>query len=104
MSTPGVKISYQEHSDDAPLPLNLHTPFRGSAARANYLSADRIDAQNPCKEVCRLMAGPIAQSLTALKRPLPHRQATLSIFLPATGVKRHRRVRRHGLGRVCPHP
>ena len=68
MSTPGVKISYQEHSADDPLPLNLHTPFRGSAARANYLSADRIDVQYPCKEVCRSMAGPIAQSLKALKR------------------------------------
>ena len=24
MSTPGVKISYQEHAADAPLPLSLH--------------------------------------------------------------------------------
>ena len=68
MSTPWVKISYQEHAADAPLPLNLQTPFRGSSARANYSSADRIDLQYPCKEVCRSMAGPTAQSLKALKR------------------------------------
>ena len=49
MSTPVVKISFQEHSADAPLPLSLHTPFRGSSARANYVSADRIDVQYPCK-------------------------------------------------------
>ena len=68
MSTPGVSVSYQEHTADVPLQPSLHTSFRGSAAWANYLSADRIDAQYPCKEVCRSMAGPITQSLKALKR------------------------------------
>ena len=68
MSTPGVKISDHEYSADAPLPLNLHTPFRGSAARAKHLFADRIVVQHPCKEVCRSMAGQIARSLKALKR------------------------------------
>ena len=68
MSTPGVKISYQEHAADAPLPLSLHKPFRGLSARANYLSADRIDEQYHCKEVCRSMAGPTSQSLKALER------------------------------------
>jgi len=42
MTTPGVKISYQEHEADKPLEKDLHTPFRGSAARSNYLSADRM--------------------------------------------------------------
>ena len=68
MSTPGVKISYQEHTADVPLETKLFTAFRGSAARANYLSADRIDCQYACKEVCRSMATPTQQSWKALKR------------------------------------
>ena len=43
--TPGVKFSYQDHVSDVPLEGKLHTPFRGSAARGNYLSADRVDIQ-----------------------------------------------------------
>ena len=35
MATPGVKISYQEHEADSLLEKDLHTPFRGSAARSN---------------------------------------------------------------------
>ena len=62
MTTPGVKISYQEHEADNPLEKDLHTPFRGSAARSNYLSADRIDCQYACKEICRSMSSPTGQS------------------------------------------
>ena len=68
MSTPGVKISFQEHEADVPIDQKLFTAFRGSAARANYLSADRIDCQYACKEVCRSMSSPTEQSWKALKR------------------------------------
>ena len=49
MSTPGVKATYQDHEADKMLEKHLHTAFRGSAARSNYLSADRIDCQYACK-------------------------------------------------------
>jgi hypothetical protein len=68
MGTPGAKITYQEHEADVPLEQNLHTAFRGSAARSNYLSADRIDCQYACKEICRSMSSPTEQSWKALKR------------------------------------
>ncbi len=57
-ATPGVKPTFTELEDDTPLPAHLTTAFRGSSARANYLSADRIDVQLACKEVCRWMANP----------------------------------------------
>ena len=68
MATPGVKNSYQEFETDEPLEEKLHTPFRGSAARGNYLSADRIDIQFAAKEICRSMALPTSLSWRALKR------------------------------------
>ena len=68
MATPGVKNSYQEFETDEPLEEKLHTPFRGSAARGNYLSADRIDIQFAAKEICRSMAFPTSLSWRALKR------------------------------------
>ena len=45
----------------------LHTAFRGSAARGNYLAAGRVDAQLACKEVCRWMSRPTEYSWQALK-------------------------------------
>ena len=45
MATPGVKSSFHELEGDKPLADRLHTAFRGSAARSNYLAADRLDAQ-----------------------------------------------------------
>ena len=68
VATPGVKASFADHEADSPLDKRLHTPFRGSAARGNYLAADRIDTQFACKEVCRWMATPTQQSWKALKR------------------------------------
>ena len=62
MSTPGVKATYTELTNDEELPKHLHTAFRGAAARANYLAADRIDSQFGCKEVCRWMSRPTMQS------------------------------------------
>ena len=45
MGTPGAKITYLDHEADTPLEKHLHTAYRESAARSNYLSADRIDCQ-----------------------------------------------------------
>ena len=68
MATPGVKVGFSELESDEELAPHLTTAFRGSAARGNYLSADRVDAQFACKEVCRWMATPTAQAWKALKR------------------------------------
>lgn len=64
----GAKITYQDHDEDKPLNKHLHTAFRGSAARSNYLSADRLDCQDACKEVCRSMSSPTEQRWKALNR------------------------------------
>ena len=42
--------------------------FRAVAARANYLSADRIDIQFAVKEICRGMANPDTIHWEKLKR------------------------------------
>ena len=66
--TPGVKPLVQQIESDTPLPAGGVTPFRGHAARSNYLSADRIDILFSAKEVCRFMSSPTAMSTGALKR------------------------------------
>ncbi len=53
VATPGLRMSKEEAQNDQPLEQRLHTAFRGSAARANYLAADRIDCQFAAKEICR---------------------------------------------------
>ena len=68
VATPGVRLSFDQVERDPPLPAHLHTAFRGSAARANYLAADRPDCQFAAKEVCRWMAAPTEGSWNALKR------------------------------------
>ena len=68
MSTPGVRPAFKELEDDEELKKEYHTAFRASSARGNYLSADRIDCQFACKEICRWMSKPTAQSWKALKR------------------------------------
>ena len=68
MATPGLRASFAEVEKDKPLPAHLTTAFRGSAARANYLSADRVDCQFAAKEICRWMSAPSEQSWAALKR------------------------------------
>ena len=67
-ATPGVKCSFHELEEDKPLEPRLCIPFRGSAARAKYLAADRVDAQYACKEVCRWMSSPTGKSWQALGR------------------------------------
>ena len=49
-------------------PPDQHKRFRGIAARANYLSADRPDVQYSAKEICRSMSSPTEMSMSALKR------------------------------------
>ena len=66
--TPGVKLAYQEYTRDVPLGPEMITPFRGTAARANFLSADRIDLQFAAKEVCRTMSAPTNLGWQAAKR------------------------------------
>ncbi len=68
VATPGVRVSFKEVENDTPLDPKAHTAFRGAAARANYLAADRVDCQFPAKEVCRWMASPTEGSWAALKR------------------------------------
>ena len=45
-----------------------HTRFRGLAARANYLAADRPDIVFAAKEICRWMQEPTGLGVQALKR------------------------------------
>ncbi len=68
VATPGVRLGFEEVTKSQPLEARLHTAFRGAAARANYLAADRIDCQFAAKEVCRCMAQPTQASWNALKR------------------------------------
>ena len=67
-ATPGVRISFDEATKNEELEPHLHTAFRGAAARANYLAADRVDCQFAAKEICRCMAQPNQASWNALKR------------------------------------
>ncbi len=68
VATPGLRVAFAEVENDKPLPENLHSAFRGSAARANYLAVDRLDCQFAAKEVCRWMSRPTEASWAALKR------------------------------------
>ena len=67
-STPGVKTLEHQIAEERELPPSQHTRFRGWAARANYLAADRPDAMYAAKEVCRYMAKPTNLAMMALKR------------------------------------
>ena len=53
LATPSVQPKQHQIQDEQPLPEDQHTRFRGLAARANYLAADRIDVIYAAKEVCR---------------------------------------------------
>jgi len=66
--TPSVRESAAQIAEDKPLEAHLHTAYRGSAARANYLAADRVDLQYPAKEVCRWMSSPSGNSWASMKR------------------------------------
>ncbi len=68
VATPGVKESSAQIAEDQPLEERLHTAYRSSAARANYLAADRPDIQFASKEVCRWMSAPTSCGWNGLKR------------------------------------
>ena len=68
VATPGLLLSDGQLEKDEVLPAQLHTAFRGSAARANYLAADGLDCQFAAKEVCRWMSKPTGAAWQALKR------------------------------------
>ena len=65
-ATPSVRASFSELEDDSPLDPKFHTAYRGAAARANYLSADRMDVQFAAEEMCRFMSAPTQHSGHAL--------------------------------------
>ena len=68
VATPGQRLSFNEVEKDNDLEQFRVTAFRGAAARANYLAADRIDCQFAAKEICRWMSKPTENSWNASKR------------------------------------
>ncbi len=68
VATPGLKETAAQIAEETDLEPGLHTAYRASAARANYLAADRIDAQFASKEICRWMSAPKSTSWAAMKR------------------------------------
>ncbi len=69
VSTPGSREDEKADEDKKkPLDANKATRFRQIAARANYLSMDRPDAQYAIKEICRDMSSPTENSWGRLKR------------------------------------
>ena len=66
--TPGVKANAHQIVEEKELMEREHTRFRGLAARANYLAADRPDIIFAAKEICRMMAKPTDSAMSALKR------------------------------------
>ena len=68
-STPGEpEIRGNEAENDQVLSAAEASKFRGLAARANYLAADRTDIMYSVKEICRHMATPTAGAMKKLKR------------------------------------
>ena len=58
VATSGLRLSFAEAEKGNDLEKFRLTAFRGAAARANYLAADRIDCQFAAKEICRWMSTP----------------------------------------------
>ena len=69
VSTPGDNDIRDDEAEDTRLLSGENaSKFRGLAARANYLAADRTDIMYATKEICRHMAAPTAGALKNLKR------------------------------------
>ena len=67
--SPGIDGAEEEDNDeDVDIVGADLTRFRGVAARCNYLSFDRPDAQYATKEICREMSKPTTGSLRRLRR------------------------------------
>ena len=67
-ATPGIKPRPAQIEAEEQLPPAEQTEFRALAARANYVSADRVDIQYSSKEACRFMSNPGTLAQAALKR------------------------------------
>ena len=67
-ATPGAKTGANEMANEVDLPQSEWTQFRGAAALANFLSADRPDIIYSAKEVCRFMSRPTSLAMNALKK------------------------------------
>ena len=85
-ATPGLKPLTEQLLSDAPLPTHGHTEFRGLAARANYLSADRIELQFSAKELCVVKK---CVSPTADDRFIKSHSILPGETLPWAGLSRH---------------
>ena len=68
VATPGIKPLPAQIDIEQPLPPGEQTEFRAVSARANYVSADRVDIQYSSKETCRFMSNPGTLAKDALKR------------------------------------
>lgn len=66
--TPGTKPTHEQIERDKEPEEGKERLFRASAARANYLSADRMDAMYASKEICRFMSKPTEHSIVSIKR------------------------------------
>ncbi len=68
VGTPGARVTSEQLTEDKDLTYQRQRPYRGVAARSNYLSADRPDMQHAAKEVCRWMSTPTETAPLALNR------------------------------------
>ena len=72
LDAPAVKEEipdgFDEERDDPKVDQERGRKYRGVAARANYLSQDRIDLQFAATEACRQMSGPRASGEARMKR------------------------------------
>ena len=66
-ASPGVKCTQTTIGDYVLLAIERHIHFRGHAARANDLSADRPASQLAAKEICKWMSAPTELAMTALR-------------------------------------
>ena len=66
--TPGTKTTSEQIAADKEMSTDRQRPYRGVAARSNYLSADRPECQFSAKEICRWMSAPTELGVQALKR------------------------------------
>ena len=65
---PGVKVLSHQVQSEKGLPESEHTRFRGLAARANFLAADRPDIVYSAKEIYRFAGKSTDLAIQALKR------------------------------------
>ena len=68
VATPGLKPLPAQIEAEEILPPLEQTEYRAMAARANYVSADRVDLQYSSEEAYRFMSNPGTLAQAALKR------------------------------------